>query len=110
MRTASTKRWLPRSRSAIARTPDEFFARQWLLHHQRARANQMMASNGRCRQGSMVAAALFLIPVYVAPLWNLTMFAPQLRTAAWSLNRCAISGKCRTPPKLHEAVTLSGGC
>jgi hypothetical protein len=25
----------------------------------------------------LVAAALFLIPVYVAPLWNLTMFAPQ---------------------------------
>ena len=25
----------------------------------------------------LVAAALFLIPVYTSPLWNLTMFAPQ---------------------------------
>jgi hypothetical protein len=25
----------------------------------------------------LVAAALFLVPVYVAPLWKLTMFAPQ---------------------------------
>ena len=65
--TAPLARWCgttanPRDGDKIARTPDEFFARQWLLHHQRARANQMMASNGRCRQGSMVAAALFPFP------------------------------------------------
>jgi hypothetical protein len=28
----------------IARTLDEFLARHWLLHHQRARANQILAS------------------------------------------------------------------
>jgi hypothetical protein len=60
--TAPPARWCgttanPCDDDKIARTPDEFFARHWLLHHQRARANQMMASNCRCRQGSMVAAA-----------------------------------------------------
>ena len=32
---------------------------------------------GTTPRALLVAAALFLIPAYVAPLWNLTMFAPQ---------------------------------
>ncbi len=42
------------------------------------RANQLLAAPlGLGPRGLLVVATLFLLPVYLTPLWRLTMFAPQ---------------------------------
>jgi hypothetical protein len=42
------------------------------------RANHLLAAPlGLGSRGLLVLAALFLVPVYLMPLWKLTMFAPQ---------------------------------
>jgi len=42
------------------------------------RANHLLAAPlGLGSRGLLVIAALFLVPVYLMPLWKLTMFAPQ---------------------------------
>jgi copper chaperone NosL len=42
------------------------------------RANHLLAAPlGLGPRGLLVLAALFLVPVYLMPLWKLTMFAPQ---------------------------------
>ncbi len=42
------------------------------------RANQLLAAPlGLPPRGLLVVATLFLLPVYLTPLWRLTMFAPQ---------------------------------
>ena len=42
------------------------------------RANHLLAAPlGLGPRGLLVVAVLFLVPVYVMPLWKLTMFAPQ---------------------------------